>query len=600
MPTPPTLKLYRGGAKTLLCFDLPKNAVKDLAGFTIHIKPAQGKGYYQWNTLQFEDPTVHAQDPAEPPNSSVNAPIHKFRWLHVPGSNHQGLDPYFGNYTYTVTARYFKNRKLLPMDPALSAAGTVEVGPLRSKQLEVAFTRGFTQSQAFTRHFGEKAPLRPKGKELVYDTRQMAGKNKKGEPFTWEDQYAWMGFTARKRIHALLDEVLADKDLRLDVFAYDLNETGVVDRLLKLAKQKRVRVILDNAALHHSTTDPKPEDEFQRLFMKAAGKPNSEDKAKTRAAGLLRGHFARYAHNKVFVVYADKERTRPRTALSGSTNFSLTGLYVNSNHVLVFDDPKVAARYAAAFEHAWTNGTSTAKFKETDLAKGPLPLGSTRTPNADLTFSPREESFAWQRLHDITARMAAEKKKKDGSILFAVMELEKGSGPLLEAIRALHGSDEVLSYGISDSPNGIQLYEPKSKKGLLVTGKPAKARLPKPFDQVRSVGLGHQVHHKFIVCGFTRPDAVVYCGSSNLALLGEQENGDNLLAIHDPVIATAFAIEAMGLVDHFQGLHHLGNSRDADKTAAAQQKGWHLSTTDRWVQPYYDTNDLRCVDREMF
>jgi hypothetical protein len=46
----------------------------------------------------------------------------------------------------------------------------------------------------------------------------------------------------------------------------------------------------------------------------------------------------------------------------------------------------------------------------------------------------------------------------------------------------------------------------------------------------------------------------VYCGSSNLALGGEQANGDNLLEIHDADVATAFTIEALLLVDHYNFL----------------------------------------------
>ena len=63
----------------------------------------------------------------------------------------------------------------------------------------------------------------------------------------------------------------------------------------------------------------------------------------------------------------------------------------------------------------------------------------------------------------------------------------------------------------------------KSKSGVRhVTGKPINTRLPPPFNQVPNIGgVGHQVHHKFIVCGFNGPDPVVYCGSSNLALKGE-------------------------------------------------------------------------------
>ena len=36
------------------------------------------------------------------------------------------------------------------------------------------------------------------------------------------------------------------------MFAYDLNEPDVLDLLLKLAAKGRVRLILDNAALHHN------------------------------------------------------------------------------------------------------------------------------------------------------------------------------------------------------------------------------------------------------------------------------------------------------------------------------------------------------------
>lgn len=50
---------------------------------------------------------------------------------------------------------------------------------------------------------------------------------------------------------------------------------------------------------------------------------------------------------------------------------------------------------------------------------------------------------------------------------------------------------------------------------------------------------------------FNRPDAVVYCGSSNLALGGGHNNDDNLIETRNTEIATVFAIEALRLVDHY-------------------------------------------------
>jgi hypothetical protein len=123
--------------------------------------------------------------------------------------------------------------------------------------------------------------------------------------------------------------------------------------------------------------------------------------------------------------------------------------------------------------------------------------------------------------------------------------------------------------------------------------------------------VAHQVHHKFVVCGFNGKAPVVYCGSSNLALGGEEENGDNLLAIHDKDIATVFAIEALGLVDHFDFLDRQSTkaqennatvpaAKAASKVESAEAVGWFLFTDDHWVAPYYDNEDLHFVDRELF
>jgi hypothetical protein len=48
-----------------------------------------------------------------------------------------------------------------------------------------------------------------------------------------------------------------------------------------------------------------------------------------------------------------------------------------------------------------------------------------------------------------------------------------------------------------------------------------------------------------------------------LASGGEAANGDNLLAIHDADVATAFAIEALGLVDHYNFLDRMANPKKA-------------------------------------
>src|SRR5579859_1859101 len=102
------LKAYAGDNKTLLAFNFTTQAnAKNLAGFTIACQPPGQPSYYLYNELQFQDPSKHAQVNTEKPNSTINAPIQKYRWTHVPGTNHQGLNPAVGDYVYTVTPRYF-------------------------------------------------------------------------------------------------------------------------------------------------------------------------------------------------------------------------------------------------------------------------------------------------------------------------------------------------------------------------------------------------------------------------------------------------------------------------------------------------------------
>jgi phosphatidylserine/phosphatidylglycerophosphate/cardiolipin synthase-like enzyme len=599
---PLSVKAYIGDAKTMLAFNFAsKTSAKNLAGFTIRCEPKGQPPYYLLNDLRFENPSDHAQDASQSANASINAPFRKFRWLHVPGSFHQGTAPFMGPYIYTVTPRYFDTKEsMLPLDPNLSASVTVNVGPFKKLGVELGFTRGFVQSQAFLNHFGKKALIRPKGKDLIYDTSVISGTNAQGQQYTYEDEYKWLGYTAREKIFALLNEVLNDDSLSLDMFAYDLTEPDLITILLKLAKEGRIRIVLDNASLHHNAAGTKPEDQFEAQFNKAAKK----------GAGILRGEFGSFAHDKVLLVSKIKTPTK---VLSGSTNFSVNGLYVNSNHVILFNDPKVAAEYAKVFEGVWTDKV-TMSFENSDLAKQPFSIKTAKTPQTEITFSPHTQDYADQLLEAIVEHVQKEKSVGEyiGNVLFAVMQFTGEKNTVYNELIALHKNQDIYTYGITDTTDGIQLYSPRHNTGVLVTGKPGSSQLPAPFNQVASIGFDHQVHHKFIVCGINGSNPVVYLGSSNFANSGEHNNGDNLITIHDSDIAECFAIEALGLVDHFDFLDkyaakakgakatNVKKTPPTSKAHAAASAGWFLDTNDHWITSYFDPNDLHCMDRKLW
>src|SRR5262249_27676205 len=291
-----------------------------------------------------------------------------------------------------------------------------------------------------------------------------------------------------------------------------------------------------------------------------------------------------------------------RKVLTGSTNFAITGVYVNSNHVVVFDDPTVATLYQQAFDLAWTTQVQQGPFQSSAFSQNDHPFMPPGLPDLTITLAPHANPSSQALMDAVAARIVKEgkKPKTTSSVLFAVMDINSGKSPVYDALKNVHTNVDIFSYGISDNPGGIYLYRPQSTRGVLASGKPGATMLPKPFNQVKDIGLGHQVHHKLVVCGFNGAKPVAYCGSSNLAVLGETENGDNLLEIRDADIVTAFAIEVVALVDHFDFLDRSAVSKgigshaqpEPDKTKAAKNAHWYLRTDGKWATPYYDPADL--------
>jgi hypothetical protein len=295
---------------------------------------------------------------------------------------------------------------------------------------------------------------------------------------------------------------------------------------------------------------------------------------------ILRGCFARYSHDKIFVVSSGDKTIE---VLTGSTNLSVFGVYVNANHVLLFNNPDVADYYEQVFEESWKilstvpppSGTenpsakSAAAFAATSLATGSFSSTTAGPDKMTIHVSPHTKADVATILGAIATRIGQEKGAAKGNVLLAVMQLTNSQSPVYAALTALNKLTTLVSYGISDSPGGLRMYMPGSATGILVTGKPSQTLLPAPFDQVPLLPE-HEIHDKFVVCGLNGKDPMVYCGSSNLASGGEAQNGDNLLEIHDADVAMAFGIEALLLVDHYNFLDRYAAKKSQSKKSAAK------------------------------
>src|SRR5262249_18814017 len=162
--------------------------------------------------------------------------------------------------------------------------------------------------------------------------------------------------------------------------------------------------------------------------------------------------------DKIFIV--SRKGGAAIKVLTGSTNFSLTGLYVNANHVLVFQDANVAAHYDEVFEKSWdvlsnnkspTKGAANA-FSNTNLATQPFNSQSGFVPKMAITFSPHTTTDVDEVLGDISSRILQETHSAKGNVLFAVMQLTGSASPVYKTLGDLHATQSVYSYGISDAP----------------------------------------------------------------------------------------------------------------------------------------------------
>lgn len=159
-------------------------------------------------------------------------------------------------------------------------------------------------------------------------------------------------------------------------------------------------------------------------------------------------------------------------------------------------------------------------------------------------------------------------------------------------LQALGNRSDLFSLGTIESEGQLQLFKPGSDANSAITSfNFLQNNVPAPFQAEWRGGPGQVIHHKFIVCDFNSDSPIAFCGSSNLASGGETSNGDNLIAITDPRVATYYAVEAIKLFDHyrFRTLHEQSSS-DAPLM---------LDSTDGWIKPYYDENNLKFRERQL-
>lgn len=569
------LKLWRGERMTLLGFDV-ETPEPDFVGFAIECQAPQDSNYVPLRNriaFSYDRPATEAVNGFRNFDSR-DAPFQKFRWIHFP------YNPRDGVYKYRVTKRH------MPTDGRL-VSGTSLALDIRLEQItyegliDIGFTRNFASSQAYVEQFGNEESIIPSESQNGLKFKKSELRNASGVSV-----YEWLGFEAYQHIFRFLDDAFKDKELTLDVMAYDLNEPDIVESLERFGD--RLRVIIDDSV------------DYEKGEKTGHGVPSSPEsmaakrlRATAGAQAVRRTHFKNLQHNKVFIT---RRAGAPQRALCGSTNFTFRGIYIQANNVLVFHDPKAAGLFADMFDLAFEDPD---EFRSNEFSKTWHAVHNPGKPSIHVCFSPHSETDL--SLNPIRAAI----DQATSSVFYSVAFLSQmKSGPTIEAFQRLM-SRPVFSYGTVDKRGSLELRKPDGSIGVVDFAYLAR-KAPEPFASEWSGGKGRNIHHKFVVTDFSLPSAKVFTGSSNFSPSGEKGNGDHLIMIEDRKVAAAYAIEAARVFDHLQFRNRMrdvfgkSDGKRKSPTKIFLAKPTTISGKPAWFEKYYRESSQTQRDRLLF
>ena len=297
-------------------------------GFAILRKRTSGDGTkdeaYLRNYVGFEDGD---DPPAE--GSEWKWPIQRFLWWDY--AVHPGDTV---SYQVVPVIGPAANLQLVPNQASALTAPLTLTGQT-SQHISAYFNKGIIASQWVARELAREAQNQAGQKSTMQSVIK-----KIGDPLRNA-----LGGLLRAQILAELEKVAANGG---SIYAalYELNDPELLAAFTKLGA--RVNLILANGAFKKNSRNAPPTDDASRALADENFKVRADLKKlktiKVYDRIVPDGHFA---HNK-FLVFCDADGKATKV-LSGSTNWTMTGLCTQANNGIFIDDAKVAG----AFRDEW-------------------------------------------------------------------------------------------------------------------------------------------------------------------------------------------------------------------------------------------------------
>ncbi|MBR0801067.1 hypothetical protein JQ615_37475 [Bradyrhizobium jicamae] len=289
------------------------------------------------------------------------------------------------------------------------------------------------------------------------------------------------------------------------------------------------------------------------------------------------GRSSPSVHNK-FVVESDADGNAIRV-LTGSTNWTTTGLCTQLNNVLIIENAVIAERFLDQWGKLVADGN----------AMPPALKASNSTPTIDgnisLYFAATNGEAEFQPVLDLIGNA------KSGALFLMFMP---GQSPLLEALLDRAQQNDIYVRGVVStvmaSKNGdivsvggevVKSGAPAQSfhddvqlpHGVSATNEPSWADVEFSVSQIRKAGMIAIVHSKTIVIDPFSDDCAVITGSHNFSVSASQKNDENLVIVRgNKALAQAYALHINGVYDHYSWRGYLGSRGNPDQIYSLD--GW--------------------------
>ncbi len=380
-------------------------------------------------------------------------------------------------------------------------------------------------------------------------------------------QLAQAGFPARRYLagqarHVLLDFLARAHTRGSDIYAalYEVNDRELIDGLKAFGSHGHVLLGNGSATLATLATE-----------LRTAGLVVHErDLSKA-------GRSSPSVHNK-FVVEVDPH-AGPVRVLTGSTNWTVTGLCTQLNNVLVISRAKIAERFRKQWDllvQAHDDMPATLKTKNTTpTVDGPAyVIFSAAKAHADLTEA---EKIIRDAQHGL---FFLQYTPGQSPILNALLDRSQGAtGPYVRGVVSEvreSATGRIIEHGVRVVRKGEENSFRESTllpSGIDKNG-PSWAREEFVRRKFFPAGLMAIVHSKVIVADPFSPTCAVVTGSHNFSVSASEKNDENLVIIRgNKRLATLYAVHIQVIYDHYSWRAFLADGGDPD-VLFGDLRGW--------------------------